>query len=78
VYDGDTENSKKGATPERNETDAKVGCEDVDDPMRGHRRDTKDDEKRDEARALRTDLRRPNLEPGLEGGKGKECWTMWK
>lgn len=73
MYDSDTENPEKGATPERDETDAKMRCEDVDDPMRGQRRDTEDDEKGDEVGTLRTDLCRPKLEPGLEGGKGEEC-----
>ena len=73
MYDGDTENPEKGATPERDETDAKVGCEDVDDPMRGQGRNTKDDEKGDEVGALCAYLCRPKLEPGLEGGEGEEC-----
>ena len=73
MYDSYSENPKKGATPERDKTDAEVRCEDVDDPMRRERRNTKDDKKGDEVGALRTDLCRPKLEPGLEGGKGEEC-----
>ncbi|SRR6266478_4825405 len=72
VYDCDTENPEKSATPEWDQTDAEVGCKDIDDPMRGQGRDTKDDEKGDEVGTLRTDLCRPKLEPGLEGGKGEE------
>lgn len=75
MYDGYSENPEKGTTPERDKADAKVRCEDVDDPMRGQRCDTKDDEKGDEVGALRADLCGPTLEPGLEGGKGEECRT---
>ncbi len=73
MYDCDTENPEKGATPKRDETDAEVRCKDVDDPMRGQGGNTKDDEEGDDIGTLRTDLCRPKLEPGLEGGKGEEC-----
>lgn len=73
MYDCDTENPEEGATPEWDKTDAEVRCEDVDNPMRGQRRNTKDDEKGDEVGTLCADLCRPKLEPGLEGGNGEEC-----
>ena len=73
VYNCDAENPEKGARPEGDETNAEVRCEDIDDPMRGQGRDTKDDEEGDEVGTLRADLGGPKLEPGLEGRKGEEC-----
>ena len=73
MYDCDTENPEEGATPEWDKTNAEVWCEDVDNPMRGEGRDTKDNEKGDEVGTLRANLCGPKLEPGLEGGNGKEC-----
>lgn len=73
MYNGNAENSQKGATPKGNETDTEMRCEDIDNPMRGQGCDAEDNEKGDEVGALRADLCRPKLQPGLEGGKGEEC-----
>ena len=49
-----------------------MGCEDIDNPVRGEGCDAENNEERNEVGALCADLRRPKLKPGLEGRKGEQ------
>lgn len=73
VYDGDTKDTKPSACPERHETDANVGTDDVYDPVRGKRRDAEDDEERNDVVLLLTEFFGPCVETSLPLWNGEEC-----
>lgn len=72
MYDSDTKDTKPSATPKRKETDADMGTDDVDDPVRGEWCDAEDDEERDDIVFLLAKFLGPCVETSLPLGNGEE------